>query len=47
MLTGKDYVMLHSVLQKLEHKVADHDKQILVIFEYLKQLGQAKQKELD
>ena len=34
-------------LEKLEHKVADHNEQILVIFEYLKQLGQAKQKELD
>lgn len=34
-------------LERLEHNVADHDKQILVIFEYLKQLRQTKQKELD
>ena len=33
-------------LKKTEHKLAEHDNQILVIFEYLKQLEQAKQEEL-
>jgi phage regulator Rha-like protein len=34
-------------LDKIEHYMAEHDNQILVIFEYLKQLEQAKQQELD
>jgi hypothetical protein len=34
-------------LDKIEHKLAEHDNQILVIFEYLKQLEQAKQSELE
>lgn len=34
-------------MEKLEHKVADHNEQILVIFKYLKQLGHTKQQELD
>jgi len=34
-------------LDKIEHKLAEHDNQILVIFEYLKQLEQVKHKELE
>lgn len=34
-------------LEKIEHKLADNDNQIMVIFEYLKQLEQAKQQELE
>jgi len=32
---------------KIEQKLADHDNKILLIFEYLKQLEQVKQKELE
>ncbi|MBN1598824.1 MAG: hypothetical protein JW894_11065 [Bacteroidales bacterium] len=42
--THKD--ILHR-LDSIEHKLAEHDNQILMIFEYLKQLEQAKQEELD
>jgi len=38
--------ILHKLV-KIEHKLAEHDNQILVIFEYLKQLEQVKQQELD
>jgi phage regulator Rha-like protein len=38
--------ILHK-LEKIEHKLADHDNQILVIFEYLKQLEQGRHKELE
>ena len=34
-------------LEKIEHKLAEHDNQILVIFEYIKQLEQIKQEELE
>jgi len=34
-------------LEKIEHKLAEHDDQILLIFEYLKQLEQTKLQELD
>jgi len=34
-------------LEKIEHKMAEHDNQVLVIFEYLKKLEQAKQQELE
>ena len=34
-------------LEMIGHKLAEHDNQILVIFEYLKQLEQVKQVELD
>lgn len=34
-------------LEKIEHNMAKDDNRILVIFEYLKQLEQAKQQELD
>jgi hypothetical protein len=34
-------------LDKIEQKLADHDNQILIIFEYLKQLEQTKQIELE
>jgi phage regulator Rha-like protein len=37
---------LHKLV-KIEHKLAEHDNQILVIFQYLKQLEQVKQQELD
>ncbi len=33
-------------LETIEHKLAEHDNQILVVFEYLKQLEQTKQEEL-
>ena len=33
-------------LEKIEHKLAEHDDQILLIFEYLKQLEQTKLQEL-
>lgn len=38
--------ILHK-MEKLEHKLAKHDDQIHLIFEYLKQLEQNKQQELD
>ena len=38
---------LFQKLSDLEKKFADHDNKILVIFEYLKQLEQAKQEELE
>ena len=38
--------ILHK-LEKIEHKLAEHDNQILVIFEYLKQFEESKQQELD
>lgn len=38
--------ILHK-LEKIEHKLAEHDNQILVIFEYLKQLEQIKHEELE
>jgi phage regulator Rha-like protein len=34
-------------LEKIEHNLAEDDNRILVIFEYLKELEQAKQQELD
>ncbi len=34
-------------LEKIEHKLAKNDNQILVIFEYLKQLEQTKLQEFD
>lgn len=34
-------------LKKIEQKMADHNNQILVIFEYLKQFEDARQQELD
>ncbi|MFO7670935.1 MAG: ORF6N domain-containing protein [Bacteroidales bacterium] len=34
-------------LEKIEHKLAENDDQILLIFEYLKQLEQTKLQELD
>jgi phage regulator Rha-like protein len=36
-----------SRLEKTEYKLAEHDDQILLIFEYLKQLEQTKQEVLD
>jgi len=38
--------ILHELV-KIEHKLAEHDNQILVIFQYLKQLEQVKQQEQD
>jgi hypothetical protein len=32
---------------KIEQKLSDHDDKILLIFEYLKQLEQVKQQELE
>jgi hypothetical protein len=43
-LTHKNLLMK---LNELEQKVSDHDDKILLVFEYLKQLEQAKQEELD
>ncbi len=34
-------------LEKIENKLAEHDNQILVVFEYLKQLEDTKQHELE
>lgn len=34
-------------LEKIENKLAEHNNQILVIFEYMKQLKQAKKQEMD
>ena len=34
-------------LVKIEHRLAKHDNQILVIFQYLKQMEQVKQQKLD
>ena len=34
-------------LEQVQNKLAEHDGQIMVIFEYLKQIEQAKQKELE
>ena len=34
-------------LNKIEMKLSDHDDKILLIFEYLKQLEQVKQQELE
>lgn len=45
MLASHKEILLR--LEKIEHKLADHDTNILVIFEYLKQLEQVKQQELD
>lgn len=36
-----------SKLEKMEQKIGNHDNQILVIFEYLKQFEQSKQEELN
>ena len=44
LLTHKDVLLR---LEKIEESIAEHDNNILVIFEYLKQLEQAKQEELD
>lgn len=38
--------LLHR-LEEIEHTMTEHDNKFLVIFEYLKQLEQAKQQELD
>ncbi len=38
--------VLHK-LETMEKKLAEHDTQILVVFEYLKQLEEVKQKELE
>ena len=34
-------------LEKVQSKLGEHDNQIMVIFEYLKQLEQAKQQETE
>ena len=44
LLTHKDILLK---LEKIEQKLSGHDKKILLIFEYLKQLEQAKQEELE
>jgi len=44
LLTHKDLILK---LDELEMKFANHDDKILLIFEYLKQLEQTKQKEFD
>jgi len=40
--THKDILLK---LEKIEHTIADHDDKIMLIFEYLKQLEQAKQQQ--
>lgn len=44
LLAHKDVI---EKLSQIEQKLADHDNKILLIFEYLKQLEQAKQQELE
>jgi hypothetical protein len=44
LLTHKDVLFK---MEKLESKFKDHDDKILLIFEYLKQLEQSKQQELE
>lgn len=44
LLTNKEILQR---LDKIEHKLAEHDNQILIIFEYLKQLEHTKQLELE
>jgi phage regulator Rha-like protein len=44
LVSNKDIL---SRLQKAEHKLAEGDDKILLIFEYLKQLEQSKQQEID
>jgi phage regulator Rha-like protein len=44
LLTHKDVI---EKLSQIEQKLVDHDNKILLIFEYLKQLEQAKQQELE
>ena len=44
LLTQKDILLR---LEKIEQTLTGHDKKTLLIFEYLKQLEQAKQKELE
>ena len=45
MLYGQKDVLLK--LEKIEQKLAEHDNNILVLFEYLKQFEQSKQEELE
>ena len=42
LLTHKDILLK---LEKIEHAIADHDDKIMLIFQYLKQLEQAKQQQ--
>jgi len=44
LLTHKDILLK---LEKIEQKLLEHDEKILLIFEYLKQLEQVKQEELE
>jgi phage regulator Rha-like protein len=44
LLAHKDILLK---LEQMQHKLAEHDNNILLIFEYLKQLEQAKQEELE
>jgi hypothetical protein len=44
LLTHKDILLK---IELIERKLAGHDKKIILIFEFLKQLEQAKQKELE
>ena len=44
LLTHKDILLR---LEKIEQTITEHDSNILIIFEYLKQLEQAKQEQLD
>jgi hypothetical protein len=34
-------------LEKVQSKLADHDNQFMIIFEYLKQIEKAKQEDLE
>jgi Zn-dependent M16 (insulinase) family peptidase len=44
LLAHKDILLK---LEQMQQKLAEHDNNILLIFEYLKQLEQAKQEELE
>jgi hypothetical protein len=44
LLTNKDII---EKLMQIEKKLTDHDDKIILIFEYMRQLEQVKQEELD
>ena len=44
LLSNRDII---EKLLQIEQNLADHDEKILLIFEYLKQLEQAKQQEIE
>ena len=44
MFVNKDVIRQ---LEQVQNKLTEHDNQLLIIFEYLKQLEKSKQEELD